>query len=117
MIREKNKMPIKIIKKEDSTERKISESYSVLNFLTGDESEKISLAVSTAKNHSETTKTTSDRAYYVLEGELSANNQTAKKGDVIFIPANTEYGFRGTFKAVLINSPPFKKENEEIKES
>ena len=109
-------MSIKIIKHEEGGERKISESYSVLNLLTGAESDKVSVAVSTAKDHTETTKTTSDRAYYVLEGEIEVNDLIAKQGDVVFIPANTEYTFKGTFKAVLVNSPAFKKENETIKE-
>jgi len=106
-------MAIKLIKKENGLERKTSDSYSVLNLLTADDSDKVSLAVSSAKNHNEITKTTSDRAYFILKGELIINdNLFAKIGDVVFISADTEYNFRGSFKAVLINSPPFKKKNE-----
>ncbi|MFA6073806.1 MAG: hypothetical protein WC758_06860 [Candidatus Woesearchaeota archaeon] len=105
-------MTIKIIKSEDGVIRKISESYSVLNLLTANDSDKVSLAVSTAENHDETTKTTSDRVYYILKGKLIVNNKMiAKKGDVVFISANIEYTFKGSFKAVLVNSPPFKKTN------
>jgi len=109
-------MPIQILKKQNGVERKISDSYAVLNLLTAEQSEKMSVSVSTAKNHVETTKTTSDRAYYILEGKIIINgNLIGNEGDVVFIPANTEYDFKGSFKAVLINSPPFKKENESIK--
>jgi len=105
-------MTIKIIKSEDGVGRKISDSYSVLNLLTANDSDNVSLAVSTADNHNETT---SDRVYYILEGELIVDdNLIAKKGDVVFISANTEYNFKGSFKAVLVNSPPFKKTNKEI---
>ena len=108
-------MAIKIIKSEDGVSRIISDSYSVLNLLTASDSDNVSLAVSSANNHDETTKTTSDRVYYVLEGELTVDdNLVAKKGDVVFVSANTEYNFKGSFKAVLINSPPFKKTNESI---
>ena len=108
-------MSIKIIKQEEGMSRKISDSYSVLNLLTAIDSDKVSLSVSSAVNHDETTKTTSDRAYYILEGELIVNNDLiAKKGDVIFVSANTEYNFKGSFKAVLVNSPPFKKNCESI---
>ena len=108
-------MAIKIIKSEDGVSRKISDSYSVLNLLTANDSDNVSLAVSTAENHNETTKTTSDRAYYVLEGKLVIDDTLiVKKGDVVFVSANTEYNFKGSFKAVLVNSPPFKKTNEEI---
>ncbi len=102
-------MGIKIIKQKSGVNRKISDSYSVLNLLTAIDSDNISLAVSSAVNHNETTKTTSDRVYYILEGELIINdNLIAKKGDVVFVSANTEYNFKGSFRAVLVNSPPFK---------
>lgn len=108
-------MTTKIIKSKDGINRKISDSYSVLNLLTAADSDKVSLAVSTANNHDETTKTTSDRVYYILEGKLIVNdNLVAQKGDVVFVSANTEYTFKGSFKAILINSPPFKKTNESI---
>ncbi len=108
-------MTIKIIKSENGIIRKISDSYSVLNLLTANDCDNVSLAVSTAKNHDETTKTKSDRAYYILEGELIVNNNlVAKKGDVVFVSSNTEYNFKGSFKAILVNSPPFKKTNESI---
>ena len=108
-------MAIKIIKSENGVSRKISDSYSVLNLLTANDSDNVSLAVSSADNHNESTKTTSDRVYYILEGELIVDDiLVAKKGDVVFVSANTEYNFKGSFKAVLVNSPPFKKTNEEI---
>ena len=85
----------------------------MLNLLTAKESEQVSIAVSTALDHKETTQTTSDRAYYLLEGELLVNDELlVHAGDVLFVPANTEYTFQGTFKAILMNSPPFRAENE-----
>ncbi len=106
-------MNIKIFRKENAIIRKISDSYSVFNFLTAADSEKVSVAVGDAANHNETTTINSDRAYYILAGEIIVNeNLIGKPGDVIFIPSDTEYNFKGTFKAVIVNSPPFKKENE-----
>ncbi|MEI6650169.1 MAG: hypothetical protein WCL23_01905 [Candidatus Moraniibacteriota bacterium] len=106
-------MNIKIIRSRESAERKISDSYSVLNLLTAEESNRVSIAVGIANDHVETTKTTSDRAYYILKGELIVDGESvAETGDVVFIPADTEYRFEGTFTAVLVNSPPFRKENE-----
>ena len=111
----KRLMMFKIIKQEGGITRKISDTYSILNLLTAQDSDKISIAISTADNHKETTSTTSDRVYYILEGNININGEKAEQGDVVFIPANTEYTFKGTFKAILINSPPFKKENENIR--
>jgi len=111
---------IKLIKKTDREVRKISNTYTVFNMLTGESSKNVSVAVGEAKNHIEETKNkTSDRVYYVLEGSLKVKSGNksfvANLGDVIFIPANTTYKFEGTFKVVLINSPPFNSKNEEIK--
>lgn len=111
---------IKLIKKDDAVAKKISDSYTVFNLLTGELSKNVSVAVSKADEHLEETKNkTSDRVYYVLEGSLKVKSGdktfVANSGDIIFIPANTPYQFEGTFKAILINSPPFDPENEDIK--
>ncbi|MFH1751938.1 MAG: hypothetical protein ABH821_03305, partial [archaeon] len=98
--------------------RKVSESYSVKSFLTCNDSERVSVAVSEGANYNETTKNSSDRVYYVLGGELTINDSLkAGKGDLVFISGGTEYNFKGTFKAVLINSPAFNKENEETRKA
>lgn len=112
-------MSIQIIKKDQGIARRISESYRVTNFLTKDSTKNVSLAVSEATNHFETTKNVrSDRVYYVLEGKLIVKKDDkkfiAEPGDVIFIPKNTEYHFEGTFKAILINSPAFSTQDEQI---
>ncbi len=41
-------------------------------------------------------------------------DMVARAGDVVFVPANTEYRFEGSFKAVFVNSPPFRKENKSL---
>jgi len=110
---------IKLIKKEQMIQRKISDSYSVLNMITKETSKKVSFAVSEAENHSEITKNVkSDRIYYVLEGQLTVSQgndvYTANPGDLIFIEVNTPYHFKGTFKAILINAPSFDQKNERI---
>ncbi len=108
-------MSIKLFKKEEASVRKISDSYSVANYLTAADSGRVSLAVSIARDHKETTETSSDRAYFILEGEMIVNdNLVGQAGDVIYIPANTEYNFKGTFKTVIVNSPAFRPENESV---
>lgn len=112
-------MTIQLIKKNQGITRKISETYNVTNFLTRDTSENVSLAIGEAINHSETTKNVgSDRIYYVIEGKLFVKKENkefvAEVGDIIFIPKDTEYQFKGTFKAILINSPAFSPKNERI---
>lgn len=110
-------MSIKVIRKPEAVARKISDSYHVINFLTREASENVSLAIGQADNHSETTKNVrSDRIYYVIEGKLMVKQGekefVAEPGDVVFIPRNTEYGFGGSFRAILINSPAFNPKDE-----
>lgn len=109
-------MEIKIIRKEEGVKRKINENYEITNFLTKDNSKDVSFAISDAKNHKETTKNVkSERIYFVLEGKIIINKELiAEKGDLVFIPKNTEYSFEGTFKTILINSPAFDIKDERI---
>ena len=114
-------MKIKLIKNNKGIIRKISETYQVTNFLTKKLSENVSVAISEATNHSETTKNIkSDRIYYILKGKLIVKKDgkefVAESGDLEFIPKNTEYHFGGTFKTILINSPSFNSRDEQIKE-
>lgn len=89
---------IKRFKKEKVETREISSSYSVTNYLTKQDCENVSLAVSQAEEHSETTKNIkSDRVYYILEGKLIVTKEdeeyVAEKGDVIFIPKKNKIQF------------------------
>jgi ethanolamine utilization protein EutQ (cupin superfamily) len=108
-------MKPKIFKKSESVIRKVSETFTVNNYLTSADSDKVSVAVGTATNHEETTQTSSDRVYFVIEGQITVNGKLiGQPGDIIYIPANTSYDFEGTFKVVIINSPPFRKKSENI---
>lgn len=69
---------MRIIRKKEAVKREISKTYKVKNFLTKHDCEQLSVAVGVAENHSEITKNTkSNRAYFVLKGELIVN--VAKK--------------------------------------
>ncbi|MDD5182121.1 MAG: cupin domain-containing protein [Candidatus Nanoarchaeia archaeon] len=112
-------MGIKLIKANEGVTRNINKTYKVTNFLTKNSSDDISVAISEAIKHSETTKNSvSNRVYYVLEGKLIIKKQgktfIAEPGDVVFIPKSTDYHFEGTFKTILINSPAFEPQYEHI---
>ena len=108
-------MQPKIFKKTEGIDRKISETYTVTNYLTREDSNKVSMAVGHAKDHEEIVNIVSDRAYFVLEGKIIVDDKlVGYPGDVIYIPANTSYRFEGTFRAVIVNSPPFRKQKEKI---
>lgn len=107
----------KLVKDTDGIIRKHSDSYSIKNYLTKDFSKDFSLAVSMLNGEHELTKSiASDRIYYFIEGNaefiIDGNTVNVNKDDTLFIEKNTEYSFKGNFKAVLINLPAFGIEND-----
>ena len=110
---------IKIVKASEAVERKVANTYSVFGMLSKEDSENLSMCLSKAKNHKEIAlNTKSDRIYYVTKGrvrvEAGGQKLEARKGDLIFISANTKYMFSGTFEAVQVLSPPFDRANEPL---
>lgn len=64
------------------------------------------------KGEYDKTKTTlSDRFYFILEGkgEFISEDETigVEKDDLIIIPKNTIYFYRGEMKLILFNTPAF----------
>ena len=55
--------------------------------------------------------TNSNRTYYLINGEASfyINNQiiNVSSGEMMIIPKNTKYAFKGKFDAILIDCPAF----------
>lgn len=55
--------------------------------------------------------TNSNRTYYLINGEASfyINDQiiNVSSGEMMIIPKNTKYAFRGKFDAILIDCPAF----------
>ena len=110
---------IKIVKATEAVERKVAKTYSVFGMLSKKDSKNLSMCLSKAKNHKEIAlNTKSDRIYYIKKGKvkIEAEGQKieAKKGDLIFISANTKYKFTGTFEAVQVLSPSFDPANEPL---
>ncbi len=56
--------------------------------------------------------------YYILEGEgyfiLGGAQQLVKQGSLVVIPPGTKYRFGGRLKMLLINTPHWSKEQEEV---
>jgi len=108
----------KYVKSENAITRGEGSDYVINNFITKEDNQSVSLAISTLNGAAPTTRNNeSDRLYYFLEGnaEFKFEDETVKieKDSTLFIPKNTKYKMTGTFKAVLINSPAFNFSNEE----
>jgi len=89
----------------------------ILNLITKNNSENLSLAVATVTGeHPPTLSIRSDRAYYVISGTADITVGTQRysvvAGDAIFIPMNTLHKIVGNVKYVVINSPSFDVEKE-----
>ena len=103
----------KLVKNEEATIRKHSESYSIKNYFTKDFSRDFSLAVAELNGdvHQATSSAISDRIYYVFDGtvKFAVDGKTVavNSHDSIFIGKGTEYSFGGSCKMVLINIPAF----------
>ena len=109
-------MYIKIDSKEKIT-RGEGTSYRIDNYLTKNQNNNISVAVSHLHGKINKTKNTeSDRIYYFIKANarFKIDNEIidANDGDVIFISKNTLYSVEGNFDAVLINTPAFDIKNE-----
>ena len=107
----------KLVKNQETIVRNHDENHSIKNYLTRDFNENFSVAVSELNGELTLTKSTSsDRIYYFVEGKatfrINEEDLIVENADVLFIEKNTEYSIVGKFKAVLINLPAFKKEND-----
>jgi len=107
----------KLVKNSDCVTRNHNDSYSIKNYLTKDFNQNFSLAISELNGEHELTKSVaSDRVYYFIEGsatfDIEGSELNVAREDTLFIEKNTEYSFKGKFKAVLINMPAFGIEND-----
>ena len=110
---------IKIVKASEAVERKVANTYSIFVMLSGKDSKNLSVCLSKANNHKEIAlNTKSDRVYYIIKGtvKVGAGGKAfeARRGDLVFISADTKYEFTGTFEAVQVLSPPFDPANEPL---
>ncbi len=58
--------------------------------------------------------------YYVIEGNgyfiLNGDKQDVAKGDLVVVPPGTKYTFGGQLKMLLINTPKWSAEQEEVEQ-
>lgn len=101
----------KIVRKSEGMVRKIADNKIATNYITKDITKYLSLATTEAKDYYEKVKTTYNRIYFVLEGELvlkfDDSDQKLHEGDTCFVEKGTNYEMLGTFKAIIINQPAF----------
>ena len=64
------------------------------------------------------TEREAEYTYYLLKGEgyfvLNGDKQEVAKGDLVVIPPGTKYTFGGKLKMLLINTPRWSAEQEEV---
>lgn len=62
----------------------------------------------------------SQKAYYILEGTgsiyLDGEEINVSKGEFVNVPAKRPHALEGDFRALIVTSPPFDPEDEELVE-
>lgn len=74
--------------------------------------------VETEKGHETTIiEHKSDFIYYILEGNgyfiINDTKEDCSQGDLVVIPAGAKFTYKGKFKILLINTPPWQENQEE----
>lgn len=102
---------LKIIRKSESKERKISDNKSAFNYITKDISPNVSLAVITGSDFVGEINLTEDRIYFVLSGnlvlDLNGEKTTLYPEDSCLLSKGAKYTMSGTFKIITIDQPAF----------
>jgi mannose-6-phosphate isomerase-like protein (cupin superfamily) len=61
----------------------------------------------------------SQKAYYILEGEgkiyVGENVHEVQKGEFVYVPKRTGHALEGNFRTLIITSPQFNPEDEELR--
>jgi mannose-6-phosphate isomerase-like protein (cupin superfamily) len=89
------------------------------SFNTKDQFARMSAALFTCHGkHPDMKNSSSDRVYFVIEGRGEFNIDGEKfivnKEEIIIVPKNTRYSYKGDMKCLLVNSPAFDREKEII---
>ena len=110
--------PLKIVY-DESKSIEVEKNYIVDNFLGSDIKAGYSI-VRTHLNgkHPFMKNLKSSRTYYLLNGfgifEFEDEVIRIETGEILTIPSNTKYGFKGKFDALLIDCPAFNPEDDII---
>jgi mannose-6-phosphate isomerase-like protein (cupin superfamily) len=60
----------------------------------------------------------SQKAYYILEGSgkifVGEEEFEVREGELVNVPRQTPHALEGTFRALIVTSPPFDPEDEEL---
>lgn len=101
----------KVVKNGEAVVRKISNNKKAYKFITKDISPSVSLArIETDKFEGEI-EITQNFIYYVLEGQLTLKfgdeEVVLNPNDSCFVPKDSTYIMRGTFKVIVVSQPAF----------
>ncbi len=103
---------MKVVRAPGSGGREAGRNYIIYSMISGEVSERVSIAVGYADGvDMKTRNLRSESIYYVLEGEMKVGcggeEVVIGPGDSVFLESNIPYTLKGTFRALIINSPAF----------
>lgn len=102
----------------DALSRKIDESLTITDLFNGQDFAFDFVLGELHGHHPMLINRTSDRAYYVIEGNgtihVGDHSYTVKPGDLVTVKSNTSHGLDGDLKYAIITAPPFDPNNESL---
>jgi mannose-6-phosphate isomerase-like protein (cupin superfamily) len=105
------------ISRKDAIIRKIDNSLTIESLFDGKDFQFDIVIGRIHGHHPKLINYVSDRAYFILKGELDFQvgdeMQRAVAQDLILVPKNTLHGIDGEGEYLIITAPAFKPENEE----
>lgn len=110
--------PTKIVYDENKS-IKVEEGYIVDNYIQKEHGLNYSVVRTHLDgNHPYMKNVKSDRTYYLINGQANFyfedDSIILKAGEMLVIPKNTKYAFKGKFDAILIDSPAFDPQDDII---
>jgi mannose-6-phosphate isomerase-like protein (cupin superfamily) len=106
------------ISRKDAVVRKVDDSLTIESLFDGKDFQFDVVIGKNYGHHSVLVNHVSDRAYFVLNGELDIRVgevvHHAMVHDLVLVPQNTPHGVDGDGEYLIVTAPPFKPENEEL---
>jgi mannose-6-phosphate isomerase-like protein (cupin superfamily) len=106
------------ISRKDAVIRKIDDSLTIESLFDGKDFKFDVVIGKISGHHPKLINHVSDRAYFVLKGEVDIHvgdtTHHAVTHDLVLVPADTPHGIDGEGEYLIVTSPPFAPQNEEV---
>lgn len=107
-----------LIRSDEVEPRQVDEALAIRQLIADKEFTFDIAAATLAGPHPLVVNAVSDRAYYFLDGAatvtVGSERYSVRKNDLVAIPRGTPHGLEGQVEYLVITSPPYDPDNEEV---